>query len=82
LRFTFDNQTGITSAIQNFGRLIDLSKTQTSTTQVVPLQQQQQQPRYPSPPNAPPQSANHYVSTVPRTMYNQHCKFKSIKQTK
>ena len=77
LRFTSENQAAISSTIQNFGRLIDLSReqqSQNSTNQVVQLQQA----RYPSPGH--PHSAAHYVPTAPYSMYtqrqpqNDHCK--------
>lgn len=77
LRFTFENQPVISSSIQNFGRLIDMSREQQqqqSTTQVIQIQQ----PRFTSPGH--PQSATtHYVATIPHPIYNQEqnnqCKF-------
>ncbi|CAF3418126.1 unnamed protein product [Rotaria sp. Silwood1] len=68
LRFTFENQAAMSSAIQNFGRLIDISnqlQSQTSTSQVVPIQQT----RFSSPGHS--HSATNYVTTVPNPMYTR-----------
>jgi len=78
---TFENQLAISSAIQDFGRLIDMAReqqSQNSTSQVI----QMQQSRFPTP--RYPQSAANYVTTVPHPMYDQEqnnqCKFISIKK--
>ncbi|CAF0829568.1 unnamed protein product [Rotaria sordida] len=66
LRLTFENQVPLSSAIQNFGRLIDISneqQSQTSTSQVVPIQQT----RFSSPGH--PHSVANYGTTVPNQMY-------------
>jgi hypothetical protein len=66
LRFTSENQAAISSFVQDFGRLMDITR------------EQQQQPtpqsfgnqaRFPS--SGHPHAAAHYVTTVPNSMYIQ-----------
>ena len=73
LRLTFDNQAAISSAIQNFGRLIDVTREQQhshlSASQVFQLQhhqqQQQQQQQHHSPQQARLSMAQYSHSAMP-----------------
>ena len=82
LRFTYENQAAISSAIQNFGHLIDLSKERQQPTSTSPIIQIQR-PRFSSP--VPPYSAAPYATTVPHPRCTQEqlqieqCKSMTIK---
>ncbi len=62
LRFTFENQAAISSVVQDFGRLMDMTREQQPQTFG-------NQARFPS--SGHPHAAAHYVSTVPNSMYIQ-----------
>jgi len=62
LRFTFENQAAISSVVQDFGRLMDMTREQQTQTFG-------NQGRFPS--SGHPHPPAHYVSTVPNSMYIQ-----------